>query len=97
MLSGDHWQKMSPVELSFIMNGLIGMPAGVKQDLLEMRQPQQRLDAITFFLLLYSTPRNHIKNTVHIWKLIKSILEFSQHVSTSSVLIRRSTLYVSPS
>lgn len=46
MLAGDHWQKMSPVEFSFLVNGLIGMPAEIKQDLLEMRRPQQRLDAI---------------------------------------------------
>ncbi len=46
MLTGDHWQKMSPVEFSFLVNGLIGMPAENKQDLLEMRQPQKRLDAI---------------------------------------------------
>jgi Lon protease-like protein len=46
MLNGDHWQNMSPVEFSFLVNGLIGMPADNKQDLLEMRQPQKRLDAI---------------------------------------------------
>jgi Lon protease-like protein len=46
MLTGDHWQNMSPVEFSFLVNGLIGMPAENKQDLLEMRQPQKRLDAI---------------------------------------------------
>jgi hypothetical protein len=46
MLTGDHWQNMSPVEFSFLVNGLIGMPAENKQNLLEMRQPQKRLDAI---------------------------------------------------
>ena len=46
MLVGKRWQTMSPVEFSFLVNGLIAMPAEIKQDLLEMRQPQQRLDAI---------------------------------------------------
>ncbi|MFT6909589.1 MAG: Lon protease-like protein [Oleiphilaceae bacterium] len=46
MLAGDHWQNMSPVEFSFLVNSLIAMPAEIKQNLLEMRRPQQRLDAI---------------------------------------------------
>ncbi len=46
MLAGDYWQKISPLEFSFLVNGLIAMPVDFKQDLLEMRQPQQRLDAI---------------------------------------------------
>jgi ATP-dependent Lon protease len=46
MLVGEQWQNMTPVEFSFLVNGLIGMPAEIKQDLLEMRNPQQRLDAI---------------------------------------------------
>lgn len=46
MLAEDHWKNMSPVEFSFVVNGLIGMPAEIKQDLLEMKSPQQRLDAI---------------------------------------------------
>jgi Lon protease-like protein len=46
MLVGDHWQNMSAVEFSFLVNGLLAMPAEIKQGLLEMRQPQQRLDAI---------------------------------------------------
>ena len=46
MLTGDYWQNMSPVEFSFLVNGLISMPADVKQDLLEMKQPQERLDTI---------------------------------------------------
>ena len=46
MLAGEHWQNMPPVEFSFLVNGLLPMPAEIKQDLLEMRQPQQRLDAI---------------------------------------------------
>jgi hypothetical protein len=29
-----------------MVNGLFGMPAKIKQDILEMRQPQQRLDAL---------------------------------------------------
>jgi Lon protease-like protein len=46
MLKSDHWQNMSPVEFSFLVNGLIGMPTEDKQALLEMRQPQMRLDVI---------------------------------------------------
>ena len=46
MLKSDHWQNMSPVEFSFLVNGLIGMPTEDKQALLEMRQPQKRLDVI---------------------------------------------------
>ena len=46
MLTGERWQTMSPVEFSFLVNGLIGMPTEIKQDLLEMRHPQQRLDVI---------------------------------------------------
>jgi Lon protease-like protein len=46
MLAGDHWQNISSVEFSFLVNGLIAMPADIKQDLLEMRQPQKRLDKI---------------------------------------------------
>jgi len=46
MLAGDHWQNMSPVEFSFLVNGLFAMPAEIKQNLLEMRRPQERLDAI---------------------------------------------------
>lgn len=46
MLAGEQWQNMSPVEFSFVVNSLIGMPAEIKQDLLEMKQPQQRLDVI---------------------------------------------------
>jgi Lon protease-like protein len=46
MLVGEQWQNMTPVEFSFLVNGLLGMPAEIKQDLLEMRNPQQRLDAI---------------------------------------------------
>jgi hypothetical protein len=46
MLESDRWQNMSSVGFSFLVNGLFGMPGQIKQDLLEMRQPQQRLDAI---------------------------------------------------
>jgi len=46
MLAGDHWQNMSPVEFSFLVNGLFAMPAEIKQNFLEMRRPQERLDAI---------------------------------------------------
>lgn len=46
MLSSDEWQSLSPVEFSFMVNGLFGMPANIKQEILEMRQPQQRLNAL---------------------------------------------------
>jgi hypothetical protein len=58
MLSDDNWQKMSPVEFSFLVNGLIGMPAEIKQDLLEMRQPQQRLDTILEMVNSIQQPLN---------------------------------------
>jgi hypothetical protein len=37
---------MSPIEFSFLVNALIAMPAEIKQNLLEMRRPQERLEAI---------------------------------------------------
>ncbi|MDX1574366.1 MAG: LON peptidase substrate-binding domain-containing protein [Methylophaga sp.] len=46
MLSSDEWQSLSPVEFNFMVNGLFGMPATIKQEILEMRQPQQRLNAL---------------------------------------------------
>ncbi len=46
MLASDEWQNLSAVEFSFMVNGLFGMPAEIKQEILEMRQPQQRLDAL---------------------------------------------------
>jgi hypothetical protein len=46
MLTSDTWQNLSAVEFSFMVNGLFGMPAEIKQEILEMRQPQQRLDTL---------------------------------------------------
>ncbi len=46
MMASEQWQNLSAVEFSFIVNGLFGMPAKIKQEILEMRQPQQRLDTI---------------------------------------------------
>jgi Lon protease-like protein len=46
MLASDKWQNMSAVEFSFMVNGLFGMTARSKQEILEMKQPQQRLDAL---------------------------------------------------
>lgn len=46
MLNSDHWQKLSAVDFSFIVNGLFSIPAEIKQDLLEMTDTQQRLDFI---------------------------------------------------
>lgn len=46
MLASEQWQNLSAVEFSFMVNGLLGLPAKIKQEILEMRQPQQRLDVI---------------------------------------------------
>jgi Lon protease-like protein len=46
MLTSDQWQNLSATEFSFMVNGLFGMPAGSKQEILEMRHPQQRLEAL---------------------------------------------------
>jgi hypothetical protein len=46
MLESEQWQNLTPAQFSFRVNGLFGMPAGIKQEILEMRQPQQRLDVI---------------------------------------------------
>jgi Lon protease-like protein len=46
ILAKEHWQNMSPIEFSFLVNALIAMPAEIKQNLLEMRRPQERLEAI---------------------------------------------------
>jgi len=46
MLASDKWQNLSAVEFSFMVNGLFDMPAKIKQEILEMRLPQQRLDAL---------------------------------------------------
>ena len=46
LLASEQWQNLSAVEFSFMVNGLFGMPAEIKQEILEMRQPQQRLDAL---------------------------------------------------
>jgi Lon protease-like protein len=46
MLASEQWQNLSAAQFSFMVNGLFGMPAGTKQEILEMRQPQQRLDAL---------------------------------------------------
>jgi hypothetical protein len=46
MLKSDHWQKLTAVEFSFIVNSLFGIPAEIKQDLLEMFDTQQRLEFI---------------------------------------------------
>lgn len=46
MLASDEWQNLSAVKFSFMVNGLLGMPAEIKQEILEMKHPQQRLDAL---------------------------------------------------
>lgn len=46
MLASEKWQSLSAVEFSFMVNGLFDMPAKIKQEILEMRQPKQRLDAL---------------------------------------------------
>ena len=46
MLASEQWQNLSAAQFSFMVNSLFGMPAETKQEILEMRQPQQRLDAL---------------------------------------------------
>ena len=46
MLTSDQWQDLSTTEFSFMVNGSVGMPIDIKQGILEMRHPQQRLDAL---------------------------------------------------
>lgn len=46
LLASDEWQNLSTVKFSFLVNGLLGMPAEIKQKILEMKHPQQRLDAL---------------------------------------------------
>ena len=50
MMNSDDWQNLSAVEFSFVVNGLFGMPGDIKQGILEMQQPQQRLDAVLTLL-----------------------------------------------
>jgi Lon protease-like protein len=46
LLTSEKWQNLSATEFSFMVNGLFGMPASVKQDILEMKHPQRRLDTL---------------------------------------------------
>ena len=46
MLTSDKWKNLSASDFSFMVNALFGMPACTKQGILEMRHPQQRLDAL---------------------------------------------------
>jgi len=46
MMASEQWQNLSATEFSFMVNGLFAMPGNIKQDILEMRHPQQRLDAL---------------------------------------------------
>jgi Lon protease-like protein len=45
-LNNDYWQSMPAMEFSFCVMGLIGIDAELKQELLEMTQPGQRLERI---------------------------------------------------
>ncbi|MFT6371952.1 MAG: Lon protease-like protein [Gammaproteobacteria bacterium] len=56
MLKGDHWQNMSPIEFSFLVNGLISIPTEDKQALLEMRHPHKRLNTILEIVNLIQRP-----------------------------------------
>ena len=44
MLKGDYWQKMPAQAFSFAIAGLISLPPEISQALLEMINPQERLD-----------------------------------------------------
>jgi Lon protease-like protein len=46
LLSDEHWQAMPPIEFSFAVTGLIGMPPELAQALLEESDPQRRLDDV---------------------------------------------------
>lgn len=46
MLASEQWQNLSATQFSFMVNGLFGMPAKIKQEILEMRHPQQRLETL---------------------------------------------------
>jgi len=45
-LKSAHWQNMSAHKFSFVIAGLLGMPPETSQRLLEMTNPQQRLDDV---------------------------------------------------
>jgi Lon protease-like protein len=45
-LSNDYWQSMPAMEFSFSVMGLIALDAELKQELLEMTQPGQRLERV---------------------------------------------------
>jgi Lon protease-like protein len=46
VLKSDYWQHMTAVEFSFLVIGMVGMDAGLKQELLEMTEPIARLERV---------------------------------------------------
>jgi hypothetical protein len=46
LLNGDYWQTMPAEKFSFAVTGLLGLDPELKQDLLEMTNPQQRLGTV---------------------------------------------------
>jgi Lon protease-like protein len=49
-LSREHWQKMSASQFSFEINGLLEFDPEFRQQLLELRHPQQRLSTLLSLL-----------------------------------------------
>jgi Lon protease-like protein len=49
-LSREHWQKMSAAQFSFEINGLFDLDPEFRQQLLELRHPQQRLNTLLTLL-----------------------------------------------
>ena len=49
-LNDDFWQKMSALRFSFAVTSLMGTDAGVKQQLLEMTDPNKRLTTVLALL-----------------------------------------------
>jgi Lon protease-like protein len=50
VLSADFWQQMPAIQFSFAVSNLLGTDAAVKQQLLEMTHPQQRLGTVLAML-----------------------------------------------
>jgi Lon protease-like protein len=49
-LKSDYWRQMASDTFSFAVMGLLGMHADLKQELLEMRRPTDRLEQILAIL-----------------------------------------------
>ena len=52
-LKSDYWQKMAAQDFSFSVMGLLGMDADLKQEILEMTEPTERLEKTLALLFRY--------------------------------------------